>query len=260
MQAVNEHVEMGGSAPDLSVVIPAWNEAERITSTLEKLDAYLLSRNIKAEVLIVDDGSRDNTREVILAARARFPYIQLVTYGADRTENHGKGYAVKFGMLKAKGNIVLFADADGSTPFESFDNMRKLFDEGYDVVIGSRYIQGSNIRVPQPFMRRVLSRVANKLIQGMILWGIKDTQCGFKAFTHQACQDIFTKVTINRWAFDMEALVVAKRHHYKIVESPVSWDNSADTRVKFVSDARQTLHDLFYIKWNEWKGRYNPAK
>lgn len=255
---MNVNPEAGEQVPDLSIVIPAWNEAKRITTTLEKLDEYLKTRNIQGEVLVVDDGSKDDTREVVLSAAQRFPYIQLVTYGADRTENHGKGYAVKFGMLKATGKIVLFADADGSTPFESYDNMRKLFQEGYDVVIGSRYIKGSDIRVPQPFMRRVLSRAANKLIQVMILWGIKDTQCGFKAFTHQATQDIFSKVTINKWAFDMEALVIAKKHKHKIVESPVSWDNSADTRVKFASDAKQTLHDLFYIKWKEWHGAYDP--
>lgn len=255
---MDETVKNGGVTPDLSVVIPAWNEANRITTTLEKLDAYLRARSLSGEVLVVDDGSKDNTREVVEEAKKRFPYIHLVTYGADRTENHGKGYAVKFGMLKATGKIVLFADADGSTPFESFDKMRPFFEQGYDVVIGSRYIKGSNIRVPQPFMRRVLSRVANKLIQAMILWGIKDTQCGFKAFTNKAAQEIFSKVTINRWAFDMEALVIAKRHHHKIIESPVSWDNSADTRVKFVSDAKETLHDLFYIKANELKGKYDP--
>lgn len=255
---VHEIDKKGEQAPDLSIVIPAWNEAERIGITFEKLDAYLTSRNIRAEVLVVDDGSRDNTREVVQEAEKRFPYIHLVSYSADLTENHGKGYAVRFGMLMTKGKVALFCDADGSTPFESYDNMQKLLAEGNDVIIGSRYIHGSDIRVPQPFMRRVLSRVANKLIQVMILWGIKDTQCGFKAFTHQACQDIFSKVTINKWAFDMEALVIAKRHHFKIVESPVSWDNSADTRVKFVSDARQTLHDLFYIKRNELKGVYDP--
>lgn len=255
---MNDINRKGVEAPDLSVIIPAWNEAERITTTLEKLDKYLTSRNLKGEVLVVDDGSKDNTREVVLEAAKRFPYIRLVTYGADRTENHGKGYAVRFGMLKGNGKIVLFADADGSTPFESYDKMRERFKEGYDVVIGSRYIKGSDIRVPQPFMRRILSRVANKLIQFMILWGIKDTQCGFKAFTYRACQDIFSKVTINKWAFDMEALVIAKKHDHKIIESPVSWDNSADTRVKFVSDARQTLHDLFYIKWKEWQGAYDP--
>lgn len=255
---MDEAVKNGGGTPDLSVVIPAWNEANRITTTLEKLNAYLQSRHLTGEVLVVDDGSKDNTREVVLDAAKRFPYIKLVTYGADRTENHGKGYAVKFGMLKATGKIVLFADADGSTPFESYDNMRKLFEEGYEVVIGSRYIKGSDIRVPQPFMRRVLSRVANKLIQVTILWGIKDTQCGFKAFTQKACKEIFSKVTITHWGFDMEVLVIARRHGYKVIESPVSWDNSADTRVKFANDAVQTLKDLFYIKKNQLKGLYNP--
>jgi dolichyl-phosphate beta-glucosyltransferase len=238
---------------DLSVVIPAWNEGTRILETFDKLNAYTHARGLTCEILVVDDGSTDNTREVVESAREKNPHIHLLTYEG----NHGKGYAVKHGMLRARGNRVLFADADGSTPFEAFDTFQKFFELGYQVVIGSRYIKGSFIQVRQPFLRRVLSRAANKLIQVLILWGIKDTQCGFKAFTREAAQDIFSQVSIERWGFDMEVLVIARKHQYKIAEAPVRWLNSFDSRIKFVNDARQTLHDLFYIKKNLMNGVYD---
>lgn len=160
-------------------------------------------------------------------------------------------------MMRSRGTYALFADADGSTPFESFDDFLPKFQEGADVVIGSRYLKGSHIEVPQPLVRRILSRIANKLIQITILWGINDTQCGFKAFTTSAAHDIFSRVTIDRWGFDMEVLAIARKQGLVIVSVPVRWLNSAETRLKLVSDTRATLHDLVTIKRNLMRGKYN---
>ncbi|MFC1640610.1 dolichyl-phosphate beta-glucosyltransferase [Patescibacteria group bacterium] len=247
---------MDDNRPYLSVVIPAYNEGERIITTLEHLRSYLKSRKLTGEVLIVDDGSSDNTAEIVQKISQEYPFIKLLQYG----DNRGKGYAVRYGMTRAAGKYVLFADADGSTPFKEFDDFRKAFQEGNDVVIGSRYIKGSDVKVKQPILRRILSRIANKIIQIVILWGIKDTQCGFKAFTNEAAKDIFNQVTIDRWGFDMEVLVIARKRGYKVVEDAVTWTNSADSRLKFVGDTRQTIHDLYLIKTNSLKGKYDAKE
>lgn len=239
--------------PELSIVVPAWNEGKRIIRTLESIDAYLSSRNIRAEVLVVDDGSEDDMVDQIASIQSKMPYIKILSYAP----NHGKGYATRYGVLRAQGDIVLFMDSDGSTSIDHFDAMQKKFNEGADVVISNRYLKESHIRVKQPWLRRLLSRSANKLIQVILLWGVTDTQNGFKAFTKEAAKSIFERVTIDRWGFDMEVLVIARKQGYTIAEIPVTWNNDADTRIKFAADSTQTLHDLIYIKTNLIKGRYD---
>lgn len=238
--------------PRLSVVIPCYNEARRLGSTLAAVRAYLLRTEEDAEVLVVDDGSTDATVEVaeqFVRADFRLRVVRMV-------KNQGKGAAVRHGMLAAKGEYVLFTDADNSTPIEELEQLLP-FADAYPVVIGSRHIRGSTIVIKQPWYRVAMSRVGNALIQMMIVWGIRDTQCGFKLFTREACRQIFSRSRITGWGFDMEILAIAQKIlGYRIKEVPVSWYDSPQSRLRPIRDAWRTLKELVRIKYSLVVGRY----
>lgn len=236
----------------LSIIIPAYNEEKRLPSTLIDIDKYLQKQNYSYEILVIDDGSKDKTAKVVKELIPRINNLEILDYG----RNRGKGYAVKFGMLKAKGEYRLFTDADNSTSIDQIEKMWSCFDQGYDIVIGSRDIKGAILDPPQPINRRILGNFFSLLT--MILcgtWGIKDTQCGFKGLTRRAAENIFPKCRIDRFAFDPEILVIGKRLKYKIKEIPVHWKNDLESKVKFSSVIKMGM-DLLRISRNIITGKY----
>lgn len=236
----------------LSVIIPAYNEEKRLPKTIAATDLYLRKQPYHYEILVVNDGSTDKTVQVIQNLKSRIKNLMLV----DNKENHGKGYVVRQGMLGAKGKYRLFTDADNSTSIDQVESMLSEFEKGYDVVIGSRDIKGAVLKPPQGLLRRFLGevfRVLRKLIVG--LWDIQDTQCGFKVFSAKAAADIFPRLKINRWAFDVEILAVARKLGYNIKEAPVVWVNDPHSKVK-LSGMIKMLFEMAQIRWNLMKNIY----
>jgi len=240
----------------LSVIIPAYNEGERIIKTLKRISYYLQKhlQNRSCEILVVNDGSRDNTAEIVLNLKSQIPNLNLI----DRKENKGKGYSVKEGMLAVKGAIRLFTDADNSTDISYFEKMIPLFESGYDIVISTRDpkdVAGASQDVPQPWHKRLMGNLGNLYIQIMAVPGIWDTQNGFKAFTAGAAEKIFSLTKIERWAFDVEVLALARKFKYKIGIIPIHWINDPKSHVK-LSNYFKVLLDVFKIRWNLILGKY----
>lgn len=215
---------------DLSIVIPAYNEEHRIGETLDSIAEYLDERNLDDEVIVVDDGSTDNT--IVVAAAYTSKFRRLIVLQSMR--NLGKGHAVRKGMLAATGRHRLFLDADNSTNVREFDRlMAAAADEPIEpgVIIGSVAVDGSNVEISQPGIRSSLGRLGNQIIQQMVLPGIEDTQRGFKIFTGEASDAVFKRCTTNGWAFDVEALALAQGLGYHILEVPITWEHRDDSRV-----------------------------
>jgi len=252
----------------LSIVIPAFNEEKRLPKTLKKVRDYLNRQNITRqggggqayEVIVVNDGSTDNTPGVLSGLIRDWPEFRLI----DNRKNCGKGAVVKQGMLAAKGEWRLFMDADGSTDISElpklwqFKNQKlkiKNQNEKFEIIIGSRYLEADSIKIKQPVLRRIISRLGNILVR--ILLGIKaaDTQCGFKLFSKEAAEDIFPLQTIERWGFDMEILAIAIKKGYRIKEVPVDWYDAGGSQVK-KSATWKTLKELWKIKRNLMRGNY----
>ena len=214
----------------LSVIFPAYNEAKRIPKTLRFTYNYLKNQPYESEIVVVNDGSKDNTAEVVKSLAREIPIIRLI----DNKDNKGKGGVVKQGMLEAKGEFRLFSDSDNSTSIEQIEGMWPYFSQGFDVVIGSRNVKGAKLDPPQPFLRKVIFGGGFKLLRKIIvgLWNIQDTQCGFKCFSAKAAEDIFTKAQKDGFIFDVEVLLLAKKMGYKIKEMPVHWINDTQSKVK----------------------------
>ncbi|HPD61196.1 MAG TPA: glycosyltransferase family 2 protein [Thermodesulfobacteriota bacterium] len=236
----------------LSVVIPAYNEAERIGATLQKINDYLLTRDYRSEVIVVDDGSTDTTPQVVRKIAQGIPLIRLLENGANR----GKGYSVRAGMLNARGEIILFSDADLSTPIQELDKLTDWLNQGYDIAIGSRALPESDIVVRQPLIREFMGKTFNQLVQLLTISGIRDTQCGFKVFSKDAAKDIFEKQTIWGFSFDVEILFIARKSGYRIKEVPIRWINSPNSRVHIVKDSFLMLCDLVKIRMRYLMGKY----
>lgn len=237
--------------PYLSVIIPAYNEAERLPLTLIDIDRILSKAEYSYEILAVNDGSTDNTADVVRKMADTIKNLKLI----DNNINQGKGGVVRQGMLLAKGQYRLFTDADNSTSIAQFDNMLPYFSQGCDVVIGSRAVRGSKLEPAQPFYKQLLGKLANLIIQAVNLPGIWDTQCGFKAFTEKAAEDIFSKAKVNGWGFDIEILALARRLGYRIKEIPVRWVNNALSHVKLSAYLKTFLENV-KIRWWIWTDKY----
>ncbi len=234
----------------LSVIIPAYNEEKRLPETLKKISAYLKTQSYSYEIIVVSDGSKDQT--AVVANSLNLKNLTVI----DNKENHGKGYVVRQGMLKAKGKYRLFTDADNATSVDQVEKMWSRFAEGFQVVIGSRDIKGAVIAVPQPWWRIFLGNIFNLIVQFISgLWGIWDTQCGFKGFTGRAAEDVFSRCRMERFAFDVEVLVIAGILGYKTKEIPVTWINDAESKVNFKSMVKMLL-EILEIRWNVIKGKY----
>ncbi len=227
--------------PHLSIVIPCFNEERRLPATLTRVLAFLDTRPYSAEVLVVDDGSVDRTRDV--ASASGDPRVRLLQYG----RNEGKGFAVAYGSLRARGEWVLFSDADLSTPIEELDLFLRTAEAGADVVMGSRAIAGARLEVRQPWWRERAGRAMNRLIRWTSALPYADTQCGFKLFSRVAVRDIFSNLTVRGWMFDVEALVIAAKFGYRVAEIPVRWVNSGDSRVR-LSHSPGILVELLRIR------------
>ncbi|HEY4499742.1 MAG TPA: dolichyl-phosphate beta-glucosyltransferase [Candidatus Paceibacterota bacterium] len=237
--------------PFLSVIIPAYNEAKRLPITLIDIDKHLRDQEYSYEIIVVNDGSKDQTAEIV---RRFIPLIQNM-HLIDNAENHGKGHVVRQGMLSAKGNWRLFMDADNSTSIVEFNKMLPYFKDGYEVVIASRDLRGSRTIPAQPFYKRWLGDIGNLIIQALLLPGIWDTQCGFKCFSEEAAVKVFNAVKIERWGFDAEALALAKNYGYKIKEIPIFWVNDPRTHVA-LSAYLQVLLEVVKVRWWLWTGAY----
>lgn len=230
--------------PYLSVIIPAYNEAERLPLTLIDIDRILSKAGYPYEILVVNDGSTDNMADIVRKMAETIKNLNLI----DNKVNQGKGGVVRQGMLLAKGQYRLFTDADNSTSIDQFNNMVPYFSQGYDVVIGSRAVKGSKLEPAQPFYKQLLGKGSNIIIQIVNLPGIWDTQCGFKAFSEEAAEKIFSKTKINGWGFDIETLALARRLGYRIKEMPVRWVNNALSHVKLFAYL-ETFWENVKIRW-----------
>jgi len=230
-----------------SVVIPAYNEEKRLPKTLQSINNYLSGQPYDYEILVVNDGSKDKTVEI---AKSLIPAVKnLKVTGYEK--NQGKGFAVRFGMLEAKGDYRLFTDADNSTSIDQIEKMWPYFGKGADIIIGSRDVKGAILDPPQSWMRHLILGEGFKLYRKLIvgLWGVEDTQCGFKCFTGKATEEIFPKCRISRFAFDPEILIIAQKLGYKMKEVPVYWRNDLESKVKFKSIINMAL-DLIKIRLN----------
>jgi dolichyl-phosphate beta-glucosyltransferase len=230
--------------PELSVVIPAYNEARRIGRALAAVRAYVVRAGLCSELIVVDDGSRDETADVVRGFEAEPLTLHLLV----NPTNHGKGYSVRRGMLAATGKLVLMCDADLSAPVEQLDRLRGWLERGYDVVIGSRDLPDSRLDPPQPLVRRRLAWVFRAIRRRLLLPALRDTQCGFKCFRGAAAHEIFARQQTDGWLFDCEVLGLADRLGYRIKEVGIVWRNDPDSRVNAVWEVLRALPTLLAIR------------
>jgi len=234
----------------LSVIIPAYNEEKRIKSTLDDLSDYFSKKEYSYEILIVNDGSKDNTSGVVLSFLDRLS-IRIL----ENDKNYGKGYSVKRGMLESFGEFKLFMDADNATPIDNLDKFLDSLKDENDVVIASIALDGAYIEDNDFWFRRFLGRCSKILIKKIIKLDLSDTQRGFKLFTKKSAEEVFKRQLIDRWGFDFELLLIADRLGFKIKEVAVSWKNKKGSKIKFL-DYIKTLKDLFVVKKNLISGKY----
>lgn len=238
----------------LSVVIPAYNEEKRICKTLAHVFNYLSHKDYKHEIIVVNDASSDDTLKKIRTYNFQKLGTKLVII--NHKHNQGKGAAVKNGILASTGDYILFMDADNSTKINEIDKILPYI-KSHEVVIGSRYLKKNSIKLKQPLTRRIISRVGNIFIKLLLKINYADTQCGFKLFQSKPAKKIFNKVTIDRWGFDIELLVIAEKLKYKIVEVAVNWYDSPQSQLRSGRDTIKTFNELIKIKKNLSAGIYN---
>jgi glycosyltransferase involved in cell wall biosynthesis len=238
--------------PKYSIVIPAYNESARIPATLESVMGCIRGHGWLAEVIVVDDGSTDATAATVRAFAATAPEVRLL----QNPGNRGKGYSVRSGMLEARGEVVLFTDADLSSPIEEAERLFDAIAKGADIAIGSRWLERSRQTVRQPLYRQFFGRCFNAVTRGIMGLSFADTQCGFKAFTRAAAQTVFQLQTIEGWGFDPEILFIALQRGYRVAEVPVSWAHDERTRMNYMKDGMKMLGEIASIRWNSLLGRY----
>ena len=241
--------------PALSIVIPAYNESARIENALERVMQCVEERGWDAEVLVVDDGSRDATPEIVHGWMERYPRLHLI----QNNGNRGKGYSVRNGLLQAAGDIVMFTDADLSAPMEEAERLFAAIADGADVAIGSRWMDRTRQTIHQPLYRRFFGRCFNWVTRTVMGLPFKDTQCGFKAFRRPAAQVIFRLQRIERWGFDPEILFIARKLGYEVREVPVTWGHDERSRMSYLRDGMKMLEEMAIIRSNSVAGRYDEA-
>ncbi|MGC2447093.1 MAG: dolichyl-phosphate beta-glucosyltransferase [Candidatus Sulfotelmatobacter sp.] len=239
--------------PTYSIVIPAYNEGARIGATLDRVLAYVHEQGWDAEVIVVNDGSRDKTAEIVQSFAAKDPTLRLI----DNPGNHGKGFSVRAGMLDARGRIVLFSDADLSSPIEESLKLFAALESGADIAIGSRWLRAELQTQRQPLHRQLFGRIFNILLRTTLGLQYADTQCGFKAFKRAAAQAIFPWQKIERWGFDPEILFLARKFGFKVQEIPVAWGHSGGARINPLIDGARMFQEMLRIRWYDLTGKYD---
>jgi glycosyltransferase involved in cell wall biosynthesis len=246
---------MSDSAPELSIIVPAFNEELRLPATLEKIARYIEREQKNIEVIVVDDGSADRTAGVAESFRGKIAQLRVLANGANR----GKGFSVRHGSLEARGEITLFTDADLSAPIEEANKLLAAVKD-HDVAIGSRAMDRNLIEVHESVFREFAGIIFNRIVRIILRLPFVDTQCGFKAFRRERCRVIFEQQTIERFGFDPELLYLARHHGLSIVEVPVRWAHSPATKVSMMRDSVQMFLDVLIIRWNALRGKYRRAK
>jgi glycosyltransferase involved in cell wall biosynthesis len=236
-----------------SIVIPAYNESERITATLDKVLAHIAQERWTAEVVVVNDGSRDNTVEIVRGYIRQNPIVRLV----ENPGNRGKGFSVRNGMLHANGDVLLFTDADLSSPIYEAKKLFAAIDAGADVAIGSRWLRPELQTERQSALRQLYGRVYNLLLRLLLGLNFKDTQCGFKAFTRAAAQQIFPRQRIERWGFDPEILFLARKARLRVDEIGVEWAHDERSKINPIRDGIRMFTEILKVRWYGWTGKYD---
>ena len=230
----------------LSIVIPAYNEEQRIGISLEKILLYLKKQGYQWELIIVDDGSSDKTKELVLQKIAGQPHCLLL----QSKINYGKGFSIKKGIMHAKGKYILFSDADLSTPIEEVEKLLPFLQNGYDIAIGSRAKKDSEILRHQKWLREYMGKTFNLLIKLLLFKDIDDTQCGFKCYKKDVAREVFSEQKIQGFCFDVENLYLAKKKNYSVKEVPIQWCNEENSKVRMVRDSLKMFIDLLRIRLN----------
>ena len=242
-------------SPIYSIVLPAYNESERIAATVESIFAFAAQKSWLTEIIVVNDGSTDDTADVVRRCAATRPGVRLL----ENPGNRGKGYSVRHGMLQAQGEILLFSDADLSSPIAEAEKLFAAIANGADIAIGSRWLKTELQLRRQPLYRQFYGRIFNLALRLILGLQFKDTQCGFKAFTRRAAHSLFALQKIERWGFDPELLYLAKRLHLRIEEVPVAWAHREGTRLNPLRDGLHMFGEMLQIRWNGLRGEYRAA-
>jgi glycosyltransferase involved in cell wall biosynthesis len=241
--------------PTYSIVIPAYNESARLGATLEKVLAYVHAQGWDAEIIVVNDGSRDNTADIVRSFAKKNPALRLF----ENPGNRGKGYSVRNGMLNARGRIVLFSDADLSSPIEEAPKLFLALEAGADIAIGSRWLRAETQTQRQPLHRQLFGRIFNLILRLTLGLQFADTQCGFKAFKQPAVQAIFPRQRIERWGFDPEILFLARKLKFKVQEISVAWAHREGTSINPLVDGSRMFVEMLRIRWYDLTGKYDGA-
>lgn len=242
-------------ATTYSIVIPAYNEGTRIRATIERVLAHIQRHGWDAEILVVNDGSSDDTAQIVQSYASQNHCLRLI----ENPGNRGKGYSVRNGMLHASGAVILFSDADLSSPIEEADKLFDALSAGADVAIGSRWLRVELQTHRQPLHRQLFGRIFNVALRLILGLKYRDTQCGFKAFTRPAAQTIFPLQHIERWGFDPEILYLARRFGHRVEEVPVQWAHREGTRINPLRDGIRMFFEILKIRWYSFTGRYEPG-
>lgn len=243
-------MESDREQPLLSIIIPAYNEEKRLPASLQEIITFADQQTFSLEVIVVDDGSTDRTADLVEEFHVRYPYISVI-----RNAHRGKGYAVKTGMLAAKGKYLFLCDADLSMSIEQVVTFFPPHEAGYDIVIGSREVKGAR-RYNEPTYRHIMGRVFNLIVRLFAVRGFQDTQCGFKSFKRDVARHVFALQTMDGFGFDVEVLFIAQRKGYRIFELPIGWCHVSNSRISPLKDTFKMFRDVIQVRWNAWRGFY----
>lgn len=238
----------GGTKPYLSLIIPAYNEESRLSSTLNTVDAYLSGLGKSYEIIVVNDGSSDDTQKVLKEQIARTSALRIISY----KDNCGKGYAVRQGIFASRGDYVMFSDADLSAPIDELPKLLNAVENGYDVAVGSRAVKGAVIPVHQPLYRELGGKGLNLVIRALAVPGIHDTQCGFKLFKGDVAREVFAKCFLDGWSFDVEILYLSKRLGYTVAEIPVKWAHSEGSKLHPFTAGIKVIKDIIRLRLHRY--------